>query len=411
MTQSSLPLSPAGATPSPAVVLRADSPPVPLQLLRQAPTRILMIGALPPPLGGTTVLFQQLADDLAEHRDVDVDVIDTSAASQAGGLRKLVATAGILWQAARRMRAADAVTFHASTPGTLLFGPVIWVLSRLLRRPLVLREFGGSLDSEYADMRGIFRRLLRIAFRADRVLLETHQLLASFRKEFPAAHLEWYANSRPIPKERGATTASRPHGVGLRFAFIGHVKPTKGIPEILRATELLDDEAWVDIYGPFHEGLSEADFRASERVRYCGVLPPEQVTATIREYDAILLPTHHFGEGYPGIILEAYAAGRPVIASRWRAIPEIVEDGVTGLLVEPRDPVGLAEAMQQLIDSPRQLDGLAEGAAKAAERFSSIRWTERFVELCRELSRERRPARKRRARWQPLRLRIERRLA
>ena len=90
-----------------------------------------------------------------------------------------------------------------------------------------------------------------------------------------------------------------------------------------------------------------------------------------------------------------------MIASRWRAIPEIVEDGVTGLLVEPRDPVGLAEAMQQLIDSPCQLDGLAEGAAKAAQRFSSIRWTERFVELCRELSRERRPSMKRRARWQP----------
>jgi glycosyltransferase involved in cell wall biosynthesis len=346
-----------------------------------------MVGSLPPPLGGTTVLLKQLVDELAQRPDVELEVIDTAAGVQAKGLRKLAISAAIAGRAARRMRAADVVVFHASTPATMLFGPILWLLARVLRRPLVLREFGGSLDVEYAGMSRLARLLIRTAFRADRVLLETHQLLESFGRAIPRAHCEWYANSRPVAPVEASEAPAPPT---RRFAFFGHVKPTKGVPEILEAAELLHGDVRIDVYGPFHDGMSEADFRGSERVRYRGVLPTDRVIPTLREYDALLLPTHHFGEGYPGIILEAYAAGRPVIASRWRAIPEIVEEGVTGLLVEPRNPEALAEAIQTLVDSPYQLDALSEGARKAAARFASGRWTEHFVTICREVGR--RPA-------------------
>lgn len=364
--------------------------PSPVVFASPEPTRLLMVGSLPPPLGGTTVLFKQLVDELSARDDVAVDVVDTASGTQARGLAKLLVTARILAGAALRIRRSDTVVLHASTPATLLFAPLLLVLCRALRRPMVLREFGGSLDAEYGQMGDLSRRLLRFAFKADRVLLETHQLIDSFSQEIPEARLAHYSNSRPLSGEKPEAVSYKG---ARRFAFFGHVKPSKGVPEIIAASRLLEGEdVQIDVYGPFHDGMDEADFEGTN-VCYGGVLAPEEVAPTLRRYDAVLLPTTHFGEGYPGIVLEAYAEGRPVIASRWRAIPEIVSDGITGQLVEPNDPEGLAAAMQGLVDSPFRLATLAEGATTAAEEYSSERWTQEFLEICRGVAAETAPAR------------------
>jgi glycosyltransferase involved in cell wall biosynthesis len=78
-----------------------------------------------------------------------------------------------------------------------------------------------------------------------------------------------------------------------------------------------------------------------------------------------------------------------VIASRWRSIPEIVEDGVSGILIPPHDPKALARAMASLVSSPLELQRMSEGARKSATRFSSTVWTDRLVRICRSYSRPR----------------------
>jgi glycosyltransferase involved in cell wall biosynthesis len=73
-----------------------------------------------------------------------------------------------------------------------------------------------------------------------------------------------------------------------------------------------------------------------------------------------------------------------VIATRWRSLPEIVEHGVSGLLIEPRDAAALAQAMAELHDDPERMQALRGGALALAERFSSRRWTQEFVDICRQ---------------------------
>jgi poly-gamma-glutamate synthesis protein (capsule biosynthesis protein) len=116
---------------------------------------------------------------------------------------------------------------------------------------------------------------------------------------------------------------------------------------------------------------------------YRGVVPPKEVTSVLSGYDALLLPTYHDGEGYPGVVLEAFGVGIPVICTRWRALPEIVDE-TCGLLVEPRDSESLLEAMTKLVSDPELHARLCKGAAARAERFSSAHWSERFIEYCRE---------------------------
>ena len=84
-----------------------------------------------------------------------------------------------------------------------------------------------------------------------------------------------------------------------------------------------------------------------------GARSSEQVRATLAEARAFALPSVRLPsgrmEGIPVALMEAMASGVPVVATRLSGIPELVEDGVTGLLVEPHDPEGLAAALERLL--------------------------------------------------------------
>src|SRR5437764_13453456 len=99
----------------------------------------------------------------------------------------------------------------------------------------------------------------------------------------------------------------------------------------------------------------------------------------------LVLPTNR--EGFPNVILEAHAAGKAVISTRVTGVVDVVEDGVSGLLVRPGDVAELAEAMLQLLANPelsRQM-GTA-GRRRAAAEFSRERiWHELAREYVSEL--------------------------
>jgi glycosyltransferase involved in cell wall biosynthesis len=169
--------------------------------------------------------------------------------------------------------------------------------------------------------------------------------------------------------------------------FIGRLCAEKGVREAVEAAETLGGEASLDVYGPFWgDSLSEDIFHGKTRVRYRGPIEPDRVPDVMREHDALLLPTRHRDEGYPGGIIEAFAAGRPVICTRWMALPEMVDDSC-GILIEPGDAAGLSAAMKRLTDDPMLYNRLCEGAWIRRMNYSSVAWTERFVKICRRLAR------------------------
>ncbi len=87
------------------------------------------------------------------------------------------------------------------------------------------------------------------------------------------------------------------------------------------------------------------------------------VPAILRESDLMVLPSR-FGEGLPMVILEAMAIGVPVVASGIEGIPEVIEDGISGFLVEPEDVGGLSDRILQVLQAPAMLKGVADRAKK-----------------------------------------------
>jgi len=342
---------------------------------------LLLIGALPPPVGGTTVLFKQLVDDLKESDDICIRVIDVSRPNVAG-LHNTLCALRCLALLLRQLPWASVVSFHASLTGAITFGPIVHLAARLFRRKWIFRGFGGDLDTWHRSAWPFARIVFdRTVLRADRLLLERKSSVAYFTPQ-TSSPVEWYPNSRRRSGMPGSTAQIR---TARRFVFVGHVRPAKGIKEIVQAAQSLATSGLVvDVYGPLQDGVDSSWF-AHSPVTYRGPLAAHDVIPKLSEYDVLLMPSYALIEGYPGVILEAYCAGLPVIATRWGGIPEIV-DSETGILVEPRDVTGLANAMQNLIDSDQLLAKLSRGARSKAAEFEADRWTQYFVNLCHQLA-------------------------
>jgi glycosyltransferase involved in cell wall biosynthesis len=95
------------------------------------------------------------------------------------------------------------------------------------------------------------------------------------------------------------------------------------------------------------------------------------VPNVLASLDALVLPSYAH-EGIPQIILQAQAMSCPVIATTVGGIPEVVEDGVTGLLVPPRDSVALTEKISALLDDPKLSDRLVRSSREYVDKYHSL---------------------------------------
>jgi len=135
----------------------------------------------------------------------------------------------------------------------------------------------------------------------------------------------------------------------LKLVFLGRVAPEKGIDVLLRALRLVKTRVELDIYGIGSDmGNSISDI-GNAKVRWLEPVKPEQVVETIRKYDALVVPSVWLETG-PLVVLEAFAAGVPVIGSRLGGIAEMVRDGVNGLLFKPGSSHDLADVLRRFFE-------------------------------------------------------------
>lgn len=156
-------------------------------------------------------------------------------------------------------------------------------------------------------------------------------------------------------------------GPGEYFLFVGRLAPEKGIDTLLSAWGRRPPGRLV-IVGDGPEG-SRLRGAAPEGVEFRGSLAASDVPAVIARARALMIPSRWY-EAAPRTIIEAYAAGVPVLATNIGALPETVEDGVTGYLVPPEDAAAWADVVERLTDD-RESERLGEGAQRRWLRLHS----------------------------------------
>jgi glycosyltransferase involved in cell wall biosynthesis len=151
----------------------------------------------------------------------------------------------------------------------------------------------------------------------------------------------------------------------LRLIFLGRLDPTKGVDMVISAIQADSNlNVTLDIYGvlqgdqqdPYQQKLQE-QINSDSRLFLNAPIPADQVVVTLQAYDLLVVPSQCLETG-PMVVLEAFAAGVPVMGSRLGGIAELVTDGVDGLLVEAGSVSAWTELLRRLCGDRQVLDRL-----------------------------------------------------
>lgn len=256
--------------------------------------------------------------------------------------------------------------------GVRVLVPLAAGLNRLFDRSLHYVVIGGWLPGLLREKPGLRRALTGFAG----IYVET----AAMKKELEdlglaAAAVLPNCKELPVLTEEKLTCGT---GMPCRLCTFSRVMRVKGIEDAIVAVKAVNARrggtvCTLDVYGQVD--LREKDwFGDLERgfpgfIRYGGVVPYENSVEVLRAYDALLFPTWHEGEGLAGTLIDAMAAGLPVVASHWRYNPEVVREGITGALYPVRDVEALAEKLEWILDHREEWNAQRPACLTEAGRY------------------------------------------
>jgi glycosyltransferase involved in cell wall biosynthesis len=197
--------------------------------------------------------------------------------------------------------------------------------------------------------------------------------LAPMLPRLPVSELPFGVDGRFVPASR-SNDASGP----LRLLFVGGLDTAhyfkglhilfaalKGLSEPQRKSVTLDIVGDGDAKSGFESLAAETGM--GEQVRFRGSLSETDLVTAYQQADLTVLPSIDRSEAYGLVLLESMACGTPVVASRLAGVRTLVEEGQTGFLVEPGDPLALRNRLSACIESPSLLPAMRENAARGIE--------------------------------------------
>lgn len=236
--------------------------------------------------------------------------------------------------------------------------------------------------------------------RAHDIFVEDHMMMAKLAQARLAVtitrnnvrHMQrWMSAPGAVPievmhsaldlREIAFTRAGRlPH----RLLSVGRLDPIKGFDVLLEALALLRDRGVAFDSVIIGEGAERARLEALRDrlgLRNCVSMPGAQSQAEVRRAMAqatvmampCVMTADGNADGIPNVLTEAMAAGLPVVSTRVSGIPELVEDGVSGRLVEQRDARAFAEAIESLLANPQLGEAYAQAGRRTVEREFDVR--------------------------------------
>lgn len=259
---------------------------------------------------------------------------------------------------------------HSASDASFWRKAVFVAITLTVGRPVVFHLHGGGF-AEFVDSLGPLRR------RVVRWLLERVSCIICLSAGWarilqgicPRAKITVIRN--PICTHAEAQIRTCVPAV-RRVVFLGRVNAEKGIFDLLRAfweiaQEIPNVELVIAGSGDVESAMAEAaDLGIIRNVSWLGWIEGSEKERLLSEGGVLALPS--YVEGLPMVLLEAMAAGMPVVASRVGAIPEVVQHERDVLLIEPGDVIGLANALRRLLTNQDLRRRLAESARNIIQR-------------------------------------------
>ena len=293
---------------------------------------------------------------------------------------------GFCWRALWKVRNGDVVHCHWTISGL-----VAYVSTRLWRRPLVLSVRGSDI---HLVEHGLVAQLHRKIYARMDLIVAVSQDIAEKLAAIgvPRDKVRVVCNGvdrRFQPGDRQAARRRLDLQAGDFIAlFVGLLIPIKGLDILVEALAKSQTGELVCLLvgdGPLLSELQQqaADLGVGDRLRFVGRQPSDEIPDWMAAADVLVLPSR--SEGRPNVVLEAQSCGIPVVATAVGGTPELVQDGETGLLLEPDDPQALAAAIDRLRSDSGLRDRLVQAGREQAATLTWAASAEQMADIYRDV--------------------------
>jgi O-antigen/teichoic acid export membrane protein/glycosyltransferase involved in cell wall biosynthesis len=333
---------------------------------------LVVVGPTTPPYHGGAMMTQRLLAGLRE-RGMVAAHLDTRDPRSLDSIGRF--DARNIWLGIKHSFQFAALL--ARNPGARVYVPISqarWgfirdafflLMARLARRPRIVHLNGGYFQTFYRDSGGAMRLIIRCALAGvEQAWVLTDRLREMFDGLVPPDRIKVVANSvedwerREEPVADGGRGGEDGPGV-VRVLFLSNLVPGKGWDELIAAAERLSEQArpmplHIRLVGEVPTDIRERILRRSERLAKSGmrveVLGTRVGEAKHQEYrwaDLFVYPSTYCFEGQPLVLLEAMAAGLPIITSAMGGIPDTVVNGKSAVMIPPGDIDALVTSIQR----------------------------------------------------------------
>lgn len=352
--------------------------------------KVLLVGMLPPPVHGQALATQEVFD--ADWGKVDLEKIDLASSSELAelgsfNLQKFFHFIRSVQKARVFLRAnkeKKVIYFTPGFPGVIQYFRDIFFLSLIGARKhrLVLHFHSGGLLEFHENHPVLSKMSAGVLGNLEEIILisEREERALHFYRPKKISFLKNRLNQGSGPERKPLSS-----GEFLNVVFYSNLCEGKGLWDVLDTASLFRDSKDSKrirflIYGSWSADSIRSNFEREifERklgglVEYRGAVVPTERGGVWKDADVFLFPTHFQRENYPLVLLEALQAGVPAITTRWRGIPEILEDGRFGWLCDIRSPGQYFEVLSKLLVNREEISKKFEVYREAVLSESQLR--------------------------------------
>ncbi len=347
------------------------------------PSKVMFVGVVPPPVHGQSLATRALFDaDLTPIEKIVVEIRSSKALAKVGkfslskalGLFPLVAKIWGQW-----IRHRPSVLYYTAGSGAWVpFSRDLFFLSlvRPLFRRTIIHYHSGDLVA-FLNQSRLQHILGKFIYGRGAWTIRLGKNCSA--PNFPGSRLIDVPNGVEAPDNLPA----RSYSDSFRILFLGNLFESKGVHDLIDAVSLVSTRTDAQIALKFVGSFVDASSAAVIQRRLASL--PSNVTvptpapayghskwAELMNSDVLVFPSYYCRENLPLVVIEAMAAGLPVIGANWRGISSLIEDGKSGYIVPVSDPEAIASALTKLIDYPDLRHQMGKYARTLYERNYTI---------------------------------------
>lgn len=358
-------------------------------------TSVLCILQLPPPVHGASLMNQNFVNSPLINDRYELKVIDITTSrniEKIGGfsIRKILDSIKLFFKILSGLiRHKPALVYFTFSPaGFAFYRDAFYVLFIKLLGGKLLFHLHGKGIAAGGEKSSVFRWTARRVFANTHVIFLS-ELLTNDLKDIP--YKKKFILPYGIPVE--ATTAiERPARTGpVKLLFLSNYVRTKGIIDLIDALEKVaatHRDFHLRLVGrPYDVSMEELNEHIRRRgldglVTVCGPRYKEEKLEELRQASLFIFPTYYPNEAFPLSLLEAMQWGLAIVTTKEGGIPDMIEDGVSGLLVDQRDISSLAQKILSLLEDPekRRVMGMT-ARERFMNKFTLLRFEQDMLQI------------------------------